>query len=97
MYTVKLAACGNIDHFENPYENIVNGIEVETRMFQGNTIEECQTAVRDYIDEFELGGNSWDGGFVYQDGVQVGYISYNGRYWDKDSEHYTDEKSRNEF
>ena len=29
MYSVTLSACGNPDHKENPYSNIVNGIAVE--------------------------------------------------------------------
>lgn len=88
MYKVTLSVCGNIDHFENPYENIVNGIEVPTKMVEKNSIEECQEVVREYIDEYELGGGNWDGGKVFKDNEQIGYISYNGRYWPKGSEHY---------
>ena len=88
MYKVILAACGNIDHYENPYDNIVNGIEIKKKIVEAETIEECQKAVEDYIDENDLGGGNWDGGQVFKDDERVGYISYNGRYWEKGSEYY---------
>lgn len=84
MYTVTLSAHGNIDHYENPYANIVNGVEIEAKTAQAETIEECQKLVRMYIEENNLGGGNWTGGKVFKDGVQVGYISYNGRYWEGD-------------
>jgi hypothetical protein len=88
MYIVTLTAHGNIDHDENPYKNIVNGIEIEGKMVKMNTIEECQKAVRNYIMENDLGSGNWTGGKVYKDGKQIGYISYNGRYWEKGSKYY---------
>lgn len=88
MYTVILAACGNIDHYEDPYSNIVNGIAVEKEIVPADSIEECQRLVREYIDKNDLGGGNWDGGQVFNNGKRVGYISYNGRYWEKGSEYY---------
>ena len=88
MYTVTLSAHGNVDHEENPFKNIVNGIEIEGRIAEANTIEDCQRIVRNYIEENNLGGGNWTGGKVYENGVQIGYISYNGRYWEKGSKYY---------
>lgn len=88
MYKVILAACGNIDHYENPYSNIVNGVEVERKVVEAESIEECQKAVDKYIEENELGGNNWDGGQVFKDGEQIGYISYNRRFLGKDRKDY---------
>lgn len=83
MYTVVLRSCGNIDHGQNPYETMS-----PTRGYQANTIEECQQAVRDYIEKWDLGGGNWVGGNVYNDSNEyVGNISYNGRFWDKDTEY----------
>lgn len=81
MYKVVLSACGNIDHYENPYDNIVNGVRVNSEIVEFNSIEECQKAVRAYIEENDLGGGNWDGGQVFENDKQIGFISYNGRYW----------------
>lgn len=88
MYYVTLSACGNIDHGENPYINVVNGARIKANRVACESIEECQKAVCKYIDDNLLGGGNWTGGRVFKDGEQVGYISYNGRYWDKESEYY---------
>lgn len=57
---------------------------------KAKTIEECRVIVRGYIEANDLGASNWTGGRVYQDGKQVGYISYNGRYWQKGSEYYVE-------
>lgn len=81
MYKVTLAACGNINHGENPYLNIVDDIAIEPMVAEAETIEECQQIVRDYINKHDLGGSNWDGGDVFKDGQKVGRISYNSRFW----------------
>lgn len=88
MYKVTLSACGNIDHDENPYDNIVDGIRIDAQIAEANSIEECQKIVRKYIENNCLGGGNWTGGKVFKGNEQVGYISYNGRYWEKGSEYY---------
>lgn len=89
MYTVTLSACGNIDHDENPYNNIVNGTVVEPEIAEANTIEECQKIVCNYIQDNDLGAGNWNGGKVFKNNEQVGSISYNGRYWEKRSKYYS--------
>ena len=84
MYSVTLSACGNPDHKENPYNNVVNGIAVEKDIAVADSIEECQRLVRNYIEDNCLGAGNWTGGRVFENGVRVGYISYNGRYWEKE-------------
>jgi hypothetical protein len=82
MYTVELKSVGNIDHYENPYAPLP-GVPDQTMVC--SSIEDCQQCVRDYIDEYDLGGGNWAGGNVYEYlGEQIGYISYNGRYWTKE-------------
>ena len=78
MYTVKLSSCGNIDYGQNPYEPLY---DVPKRVIKATSIEECQQIVRNYIDFYNLGSGNWDGGDVFKDGKLIGYISYNGRYW----------------
>ena len=79
-YSVVLKSCGNPDRRQNPHETLS-----PTEVYWANSIEECQDAVLDYIEEWDLGGGNWAGGNVYDDnGEYVGNISYNGRFWDKD-------------
>lgn len=88
MYKVTLLACGNIDIGEDPYDNIVKGVRIPTDVVECDSIEECQRVVRSYIEKYCLGGSNWLGGKVFRNGEQVGYISYNGRYWPKGSKYY---------
>ena len=92
MYKVTLSACGNIDIGEDPYDNIVKGVRVKSKTVHCGSIEECQQVVRDYIEENWLGGSNWTGGNVFYRDKQVGYISYNGKYWQKGSKYYCDAK-----
>ena len=39
--------------------------------------------VRKYIEQEDLGSSQFVGGTVTKDGERLGYISYNGRAWDK--------------
>ena len=78
-YKVTLTAHGNIDHNQNPYEMIV-----PMEVAKCDTIEECQKVVRDFIEENNLGGGNFTGGQVYEGNVKVGYISYNGRFWENE-------------
>ena len=87
MYKVTLSAVGNPDFNENPHSNIVKGRAVQPKTEEYQTIAECQKAVRSYIERNLLGGGNWTGGEVYKDNDYVGRISYNGRFWDKDSEY----------
>lgn len=83
MYKVTLSACGNIDHNENPYSNIVNGEEVSSQEVECDSIKKCQEAVLKYIDDNDLGSGNWTGGDVIKNNKVVGYISYNGRFWER--------------
>lgn len=80
-YAVSLSGHGNPDHGENPYKPL-DGVPVT--MGYAETIEELQQIVRDYISENDLGSGNWTGGNVFDavHDLQIGYISYNGRYWE---------------
>lgn len=46
-------------------------------------------AARDYIETHNLGAGNWSGGYVFDEyDNQEGYISYNGKYWEKGSKYY---------
>ena len=89
MFKLILQACGNVDHEENPYENIVNGKIVQENHIICNSIKECQKATRNYIEQNNLGSGNFLGGFTFDEyDNQVGYISYNAKYWKKGSKYY---------
>ena len=89
MYRILLMACGNPDHKENPYDNVVNGMEIPKLWRACESIKECQKVAMKYIGVHDLGSGNWKGGAIYDDyDNQVGYVSYNGRYWEKGSKYY---------
>lgn len=79
-YKVFLSAHGNIDHGENPYKPL-EGVERGYR--EADTIEELQSIVREYIEKNDIGGGQWTGGKVMEGDKEIGYISYNGRFWNE--------------
>ena len=82
IYSVILTSCGNPDRGQNPFEPMY-GVPSE-RVYTAS-IEECQKRVREYIEEYNLGGGNWSGGNVYDGlGNLIGNISYNGRFWPKE-------------
>ena len=84
-YKVELNSCGNPDRGQDPFSNVFGAY---ARVVRVNSIEEAQAVVREYIDEHNLGGGNWSGGSVWTEGGEyVGRISYNGRFWDKNSEY----------
>ena len=81
-YSVILSAHGNPDHYESPLEEVAPG-----KVEHAASIEECQAAVREYIDKHGLGAGNFTGGDVYHNGEVIGRISYNSRYWPLGSEY----------
>ena len=89
MYRILLMACGNPDHKENPYDNVVNGMEIPKLWRACESIKECQEVAMKYIGVHDLGSGNWSGGYVFDEyDNQEGYISYNGKYWEKGSKYY---------
>lgn len=79
-YKVILDSCGSINLGENPYKQ-VDGAYRE--MSYCKTIEDCQSAVNEYISKHNLRASQWDGGEVFTiKNEYLGYISYNGRFWE---------------
>lgn len=86
IYEVTLQAIGNPDYHEYDYRSDmshINPIRVKC-----NSIEECQKKVQEFIDLHKLGGGNWSGGEVFKNNEFIGYISYNTRFWDKNSEDF---------
>lgn len=82
-YIVALIAHGNIDYGECPYEEVA-----PSSFAHAETIEECSEKVRNYIEDYCIGSGQWCGGQVYEEKVgYIGKISYNGRFWSRDTEY----------
>lgn len=79
-YEVVLSAVPNVDYEEDRYEG---SIEIKPKKKKVKSIEEAQSEVRKFIVDNELGGGNFNGGDVYKNGEKIGYVSYNGRFWDK--------------
>ena len=45
------------------------------------------TVDRAFIEENALGSSNYSGGKIYEGDEYVGYVSYNGRFWDKYSKY----------
>jgi hypothetical protein len=80
---VLLNSCGNIDFGQNPYESL-SGVPSEWKYVC--SLEEASIACRKYIEQYDLGGGNWYGGYIFEsldfaNSKQLAYISYNGRIW----------------
>lgn len=77
-FEVTLASVGNPDHGQNP-DAILPG--VASCRCAVSSLKEASAKCREFIDEHGLGGGNWSGGEVFEDGVLVARVSYNGRVW----------------
>ena len=79
-YKVELNSVGNPDRGQNPLEQIDGAW---ANMAHVDSIDEASRAVREYIEKHNLGAGNWAGGKVWtEDNQYLGYISYNGRFWE---------------
>ena len=78
---VKLASCGNPDHFQDP-DQPMYGCE-SNHVVTVNTIEEASEECKKFIKRNDLGGGNWIGGDVYVDNELIAKIAYNGRIFPK--------------
>jgi hypothetical protein len=77
---------GNVDHFENPNKPVI-GTKSDILVEVDNLDMAC-AVVREYIEVNNLGGGNWNGGQVIENDKMIGYISYNGKFWDKNSKYF---------
>jgi len=78
---VALGAEPNPDYDRGSHEGTVS---IDTYRVKAKDIQEARDKVVAFIDENDLGSGNFNGGELYSDGKQIGYISYNGRVWDMD-------------
>jgi len=79
MYEIRARSHGNIDHGENPFSPVAPRLTA-----RAETIEELQEAVRNYINENNLGSGNFTHALVADDKGVIGAISYNGRFWTRE-------------
>ena len=81
-YTAIFRGYGNPDRGENPYKAVSKPYKVTA-----DTIQELQNASQEYIEKYNLGSSNFYDPFVMESSKIVGFISYNGRFWDAESEY----------
>lgn len=77
-FVVTLCSVGNPDHGQSPFSSLPG---VASRSSAEKTLIDASRTCRAYIDANNLGSGNWSGGDVFEDGVKVARISYNGRIW----------------
>ncbi|KZE67924.1 hypothetical protein AWM68_17270 [Fictibacillus phosphorivorans] len=81
MY-VLLSSCGNISYGANALEEKFG---VPTQWIKVSDLKEASNECRKFIDEYNLGGSEFIGGYVVEKpnaDKLISVISYNGRIWD---------------
>lgn len=85
----------NVDKFDNlevelssyvnpdDYQRKTVRPEIKSKRVKVSSIDDAVKKCGEFIDKNHLGGGNWDGGNIYSDDKLIGYISYNGRVWDK--------------
>jgi hypothetical protein len=76
-YEVELQAVSNPDFGNQGYMNI------KKHKKSASSINELVYITRNFIQDNDLGGGNFPNAKIYKNGKEIGYISYNGRVWDK--------------
>lgn len=86
MYQVKPRIMGNPDHGQNPSAPPYG---VKPKTLSAPTLTDLRDVVFAWRDDNGLGAGNWGTARVFKDGKEFGYMSYNGRVWDRNdwSEH----------
>ena len=77
MYQVKPIFMGNPDRGQN-------SAPVKPRTFSANTLNDLRDMIWDFLGDNGLGAGNWGTAKVFKDNQTYGYMSYNGRIWDRD-------------
>jgi hypothetical protein len=86
MYQVKPRIMGNPDYGQNPN---IPPYGVKPKTLSAPTLTDLRNVVFAWRDDNGLGAGNWGTARVFKDGKEFGYMSYNGRVWDRNdwSEH----------
>lgn len=78
--SLKLSSAGNPDFGQSPQ---VSCSPEET--CEVDSYRQASKVSRKYIHKYNLGGGNWTGGQLFKNGIQVAYVSYNGRVWSRNN------------
>lgn len=78
-YTVSLSAEPNPDFDEDSLEGSIN---IPEKLVPVKSISEARDKVMQFISENDLGSGNWAGGQIFENGIPVAFISYNGKVWE---------------
>jgi hypothetical protein len=77
MYVI-LESVPNIDY--DDYHEVDK--EIKAHAILVKDIPNATREVLNFTKQNDLGSGNWAGGDVYKDGVKIGWITYNGRFWE---------------
>ena len=77
MYQVKPIFMGNPDRWQN-------SAPVKPKTFSADTLNDLRDMIWDFLGNNGLGAGNWGTAKVFKDNQTYGYMSYNGRIWDRD-------------
>jgi hypothetical protein len=80
MYQVKPQFLGNPDKGQDPYTSPY-GIKPKT--FSAESLDLLKHQIYEFMTDNGLGASNWNIAKVYKDNKPYGYMSYNGRIWDR--------------
>jgi hypothetical protein len=56
---------------------------VKPKTFTAESLSDLRHAIQDFLGDNGLGAGNWGTAKVFKDGKPYGFMSYNGRIWDK--------------
>ena len=80
MYSIKTEVCGNPDFGQDPSQPPY-GVVVET--LHAETMTELRKIINEWMGDNNIGGGNWMNPKVLKNGKTLGFMSYNGRVWDR--------------
>ena len=75
MYSLTVTIHGNPDRNQGDWE--------ETHTLSATNLPELIKVVRDFQGDNQIGGGNWGEATLSSNGRKVGFMSYNGRVWDR--------------
>jgi len=77
IYTVKPKFMGNPDYGQN-------SAPVKPRTFSADNLNDLREMIQDFLGDNGLGAGNWGTAKVFKNDSPLGWMSYNGRIWDRD-------------
>lgn len=82
MFKVIITTVGNPDYNQDPDRPLWGVPEGEA--LDAPTLEALVEKVREFQDDYDIGGGNWSLCRVFKAEKLIGFMSYNGRVWDRE-------------